>query len=333
MGLNICLIGCGSIVNKYHGPSYIKYRETYGDLSLSGCCDINAEAAKQCAFKFGFEKYFTVIEDMLATCKPDAVCINVNPGAIAKIVNRVMELGYPVLMEKPPGYTYAEAQSIAETALKTGVSNQVAFNRRFMPIVREYKRYYAESLSPEPVQSIFCDFYRYERNDNDFFTTAIHGIDLVRFIAGSDYKDVRFSYQEMPQYGQNVCNIFIDGTLKNDAHVQLRFCPMAGNIIERVTVNLRGHTVFLRAPMTHSYDLPGNLSHVNGDGEVFYLSGANLPDGTDIFVYSGFYGEIESFFNDIKSGVRPLNDINTAMQSVQMMECIAKRDNTYTSHP
>ena len=328
--MRMCLIGCGAIVNKYHGPSYIKYQKQYGDLELSGCCDINAEAAKTCADMFGFNRSFTNYRDMLAECKPDAVCVNVGPSATAAIVNNVMELGYPVQMEKPPGSSLAEALSIAETARKTGVFNHVAFNRRYMPMVSEYMRY-ANIFGNEPIQSIFCDFYRSGRNDANFSTTAIHGIDLVRHIAGNDYKEVRFSYQEMPQYGEGVCNSFMDGETESGTHVQLRFCPMAGNNFERITINYNGSTIFLHVPMTFSYDSPGNLLHINNTGAMYNLSGAELPDSTEIHVYSGFYGEIESFFNDIKAGIRPSNNIETALQSVALMELMGQRAKAYTN--
>ncbi|MDR0311802.1 MAG: signal peptidase I, partial [Acidobacteriota bacterium] len=43
-----------------------------------------------------------------------------------------------------------------------------------------------ENYSPKEIQYIGCDFFRYNRKDSEFFTTAIHGIDAVRYIAGAD---------------------------------------------------------------------------------------------------------------------------------------------------
>ena len=39
---------------------------------------------------------------------------------------------------------------------------------------------------------------RVERRDPDFSTTAIHGLDAVRYLAGADYAEARFRYRELP---------------------------------------------------------------------------------------------------------------------------------------
>ena len=53
-------------------------------------------------------------------------------------------------------------------------------------------------LADQPIQSITCTFSRYRRRDPDFTTTAVHGIDAVRFLAGSDYAKLRIEATQGP---------------------------------------------------------------------------------------------------------------------------------------
>ena len=127
-------------------------------------------------------------------------------------------------------------------AEKSGLPNQVAFNRRYAPLVRELKNRLEASSRPEDIQNLRYDFFRINRRDADFATTAIHGIDTVRFLAGAPYRRVRFHYQPFPALGPTVANLFMDCEMTSGATAQINFCPVTGVIIERATVSLFDHT-------------------------------------------------------------------------------------------
>ena len=54
-----------------------------------------------------------------------------------------------------------------------------------MPIVRRFKEL-RQGLEGQMWQ---YDFFRINRKDADFSTTSIHGIDTLKFLVGSDYKE------------------------------------------------------------------------------------------------------------------------------------------------
>ncbi len=192
----ICCVGCGDMSIRGHGPALKHYKEANPGVELTACCDIDETRATDYREKFGFNKYYTNMQVMLDTEKPDAVCLVVPVCLTAKMAVEVMEKGYPVIMEKPPGMNRDETLKIIEAAKKYNVHNRVAFNRRYMPIVQTLKNYLEKSFKPEEIQNIQCYFSRVGRHDADFSTTAIHGIDTVKFIAESDYKRVKFVYQD-----------------------------------------------------------------------------------------------------------------------------------------
>ena len=329
VSISICVIGCGGIASSVHGPSYIKYKKQNGLLELAACCDTDMKKAEEFKIKFGFKRSYDDYKKMLENEKPSAVCVIVTEKAIAEIASTVLEMGYPVFMEKPPGRNTAEINKIMDAAKKGDTPNQVAFNRRYIPLVRELKARLKREYEPSDIQNIRYDFFRVDRRDYDFSETAIHGIDTVRYLAGSDYSYIRFHYQEFPELGENVANIYMDCDFKSGATAQLSFCPVAGTIIERATVNLYDNTYFLDIPIWSAMDCPGRLLHVKGGKIISDVSGKEISDGKEMFEESGFYAENKSFFDDISMGKYPENNITTAVQSVEIADCIRKRIKEY----
>ncbi|NOZ21902.1 MAG: Gfo/Idh/MocA family oxidoreductase [Planctomycetes bacterium] len=329
MSFKICVVGCGGMSTRGHGPSCAKYAATHPDTVLAACCDLDEAKAITYRDTFGFAKHYTDLVTMLDTERPDAVCLIAPVALTCELSCRIMEMGYPLIMEKPPGMTVEETDRMIAVAEAKDVSNQVALNRRHTPLIRELKRLLSEGFQPSEIQNIRYDFFRYNRKDADFSTTAIHGIDTVRFLAGSDYAHVRFHYQPFPELGDTVANIFMDCTMESGATAHLNFCPVAGLIIERATVNLLDHTFFLHIPMWRAFDDPGRLIHVEKKETVLDVTGEDITDGPEPFELSGFYGENASFFDDLRAGRRPVGDVKSARQSVEIAQCIRERKEEY----
>lgn len=331
MGFKICTIGCGGMATRGHGPAYKKYIEKNPDVRLAACCDIDEVKAISFKNEFGFERHYTDFELMLECEKPDAVCLIVPVHLTAQMAVYIMEKGYPLLLEKPPGLNREETLKMAAVAKKNNVPNQVAFNRRFMPLVRRLKNALADQFSPDEIQNIQCNFYRYNRYDADFSTTAIHGIDTVRFLAGAPYESVRFHYQEVGKDGKRATNIFMDCRFRSGATAQLSFCPTAGVVVERYTVNILDHTFFLDTPVWDGFDAPGRLVHINGKEKKLDISGSEVTETGEMFETNGFYAENEAFFNDIRAGRKPVDDIMSSLQSVEIADSIRRRLSEYKS--
>lgn len=325
MALKICVIGCGNHSSLVHGPSYVKYKQEFPDTVLAACCDFSRERSESYREKFGFQRSYTDMKEMLDTEKPDAVCVIVPEHLVGKTSMAVMELGYPVLLEKPPGLCREETEKMIETAERTGVINQVAFNRRYLPLNRHLKEA-VQTHAAGTVQSILYEFYRYGRIEPSFETTAIHGIDAAKYIIGSDYREVRFTYQPLPEQGERVVNIFMDCLFENGVRAQLRFCPCTGMIVERVSILAKDQTFFLKSPIWDGYDAPGELRHVRAGKTVSALSGPDVCDSQEMFETNGFYGENRDFFEHVRSGRKSENDIRSTLQSVELAEAIINRD-------
>ena len=329
--LTVCTIGCGSLSSTVHGPSYVKYASLYPDTHFAACCDLNEDAARAYAARFGFSRYYTDYRQMIEQERPDAVCIIVPDTVTADIACSVLAYGCAAFIEKPPGKTLAEAQRILDAAEASGAPTQVAFNRRFVPMVRAAKRALKEEADV-PIRHIQYDFQRVARRDKDFSTTAIHGIDTVRHLAGADFESVRFEYVPFPEEGPGVCNIFLFGRFTTGATAALSFLPLTGAVVERATIVLGSSTLFVDIPIWDGLDAPGRLLVCRNGGRAALVDGAQTNDGPNMFEQSGFYAENRSFFEDVRMSRRPACDMRCALQSVEIAQAIRDRKSEYSLH-
>ena len=328
MRFKICAIGCGGMATTGHGPAYKKYAALNPETELSACCDLSEEKASTFAAKFGFSRTYTDIDTMLKAEKPDAVGLVVPVQLTAPLSIKLMELGYPVILEKPPGLNREETLQMITVADKTGTPNQVSFNRRHMPLIQALKKRLSTEGHPS-IHAIQYDFCRIGRTDADFSTTSIHGIDTVRYLVGKNYQAVRFDYQYLPDYPENVSNIFMDCRFADGSSAGIRFYPLSGVVIERADIHAVDHSYFLKLPIWGSADVPGSLTHYIKGQCAENMSGADFAGAEEGFVANGFYGENASFFDAIRMGKVPEDDIASGLQSVEIADCIRRRVKEY----
>ena len=323
MTFKICTVGCGGMSTAVHGPSHAKYAATHPDTLLAACCDLDEQKAVRYRDKFGYARHYTDLVKMLEAERPDAVCLIAPVDLTCELSCRILAMGFPLLMEKPPGKTITELDRMIAAAEARGVPTQVAFNRRYTPVVRALKGMVAD------IQHIRYDFTRIGRKDADFSTTAIHGIDTARFLAGSDYKRIRFHYQEFPHLGPTVANIFMDCAFASGATAHLNFCPVSGVVVERASVYAYDNTFFMNIPISQDRAFPAALQHYEKNKLKRELSPAEAAGGAEWFEMNGFYGENAAFFDDIRSGRRPKGDLRSGRQSVEIADCIRRRQQEY----
>jgi len=332
--VKLCAIGCGAHAASSHGPAQALYAARHPGVLLAGCSDLDGERAARHRQRFGFARSYSDAWAMLEAERPDAVVLVVSLESTCAVASRVLEQGYPLLLEKPPGRTPAEVDLLVAAAEKGGraghtVPHQVAFNRRFVPLVREARRRVLALGDGVPLQHVHYEMTRVGRREPDFSTTAIHGIDAVRYLAASDYAEIRFRYQALPAAGPGVANVFLDAMMASGASAQLAFCPTAGAVVERAVAHGRDHTFYAYVPMWDAFDAPGRLQHVEKGERKRDAKGSELADSPEPFVHGGFYGEYVAFLDALRSGRPPSPGLREARQSVAVAECIRERKGEY----
>ena len=322
--MKLCMIGCGEHARVAHGPSQARCARERKDLVLAGCCDLDPARGESLRRDFGYARAFTDPVAMLDAERPDAVVVVVPVERTVAVGSLVLERGIPLLLEKPPGATVAEVDRLIAAAENGGrtVPHQVAFNRRYAPSVRDLRRRIEEAGK---LQHLHYEMTRVERRDPDFSTTAIHGLDAVRYLAGADYAEARFRYHGMPELGGGVANILVDAVMTNGATAHLAFCPVAGVMVERAAAHAHGQSLYLHVPMWSGVDSPGRLWHFTGGTLAAESSGDQVGDGTALFELGGFYRETVAFLDCVATGRAPSPGLRESRQSVEIAQRIRER--------
>ena len=151
--VKVAVVGAGGIARSVHLPS-LKEME---DVQLVAICDLLPERAKEQAEKWGIPKTYTLMRDMFAQEEIDAVFCLVEPGSMFHVASLAIEHGYHAFLEKPPGITSYQADSLARKADASGKTVMVGFNRRFIPVVRKTKEM-VKSLTDKVIQVEGCFF-------------------------------------------------------------------------------------------------------------------------------------------------------------------------------
>jgi len=324
--VRICQVGCGEHARVAHGPAQERCARERPGLVLAGCCDLDAGRAESFRRDFGYARAFTDPASMFEAERPDAAVVVVPVERTLAVGSEVLDRRIPLLLEKPPGETVADVDRLIAAAAKGRVPHQVAFNRRFAPLVRELRRRIEEAGA---LRHLHYEMTRVDRRDPDFSTTAIHGLDAVRYLAGADYAEARFRYRDHPELGPGVADIFVDAVMTSGATAHLAFCPVAGVLVERATAHCPGHTLFLHVPMWSGVDSPGRLWHFAGGQLTADLGGDRLGDGTALFELGGFYRETVAFLDAVGAGREPSPSLRECRQSVEIAQQIRERRREY----
>jgi predicted dehydrogenase len=112
--VNVGIVGCGQI-----SAAYFNAAKTFDIINVASCADINMEAAKAKAEKFGVK---AVTVDELISDPGIEIVLNLTiPKAHAEIMLQALESGKHAYSEKPLALTFDEGKKIIATAKAKGL--------------------------------------------------------------------------------------------------------------------------------------------------------------------------------------------------------------------
>lgn len=317
--MKLCTIGCGGYSADVHGPAQQKGARL-GKVQLAACCDLNESRAENYRARFGFERSYRNFQTMIDRENPDAICLIVPTHVTCELAVDILGQGIPLFIEKPPGLGTEELERMWEAANFGKVPNQVAFNRRYMPVVARAHEILETHLPPEAVQQINYEMTRFNRRDADFSTTAIHAIDAVSFLARSPYSEFQISYREMPWIGKGVAAFTLEGKCERATQVRINIQPIAGKTSEDACIHAGEHTLRLSLLGADSRQFQGCLEHWQRDHlqECFQATG-------DLIKRNGTWGEFAAFLSGVRTGHMPSPNLGDCRQQMVLMEALRQR--------
>jgi predicted dehydrogenase len=196
-------IGLGSISRGVHLPGIARSE----DFKLVALCDIDPKALKAAQEQYNIpdSHCFTDYRDLINCPDVDAVDIATPNDCHFEIAYASAEAGKPYALEKPITMTKEEADKLAEITKAKDLKSMVCFSYRFKPAARYVKDIIDRGLigdiyhvNMQYLQAGGIDTdrpltWRYIRNragSGALGDLGSHGIDLVRFVTGKEYKKV-----------------------------------------------------------------------------------------------------------------------------------------------
>ena len=124
--LGIAVIGAGRI-----GTLRARLAEKHPAVGFLAISDADEEKARTLAHQTGADYFSTDNFDVIGRPEIDAVFVSTPEGEHAEPVCRALELGKPVLVEKPLALALRDAERILATLKTTGGSLRVGYSRRY----------------------------------------------------------------------------------------------------------------------------------------------------------------------------------------------------------
>ncbi|RLF06559.1 MAG: gfo/Idh/MocA family oxidoreductase [Thermoprotei archaeon] len=310
--VKVGFVGAGVHAVAVHYPSLAMMR----DVEIAAVCDLKEERVRLVRAKFGVKKGYRDYRRMLSEEDLDAVYVITPPHQLYDIVADVLEMGLNVFIEKPPGVTRFQIESLARIAERNKCITMVGFNRRFIPLLRvareavmeegeintcvaEFHKYYPESLA-------------YYRGAVDILTCdAIHAVDVLRWICGEHRRVLSI----VKRFGRPYENGFYALIEFEGGRVGVLLADWAsGGRVHRFELHTMGASAYVD---------PDDKALIYKDGSLKAVITTQEAAGSDDrVIYYGFYHENRHFIDCVKEGREPEISFREAVKTMKLVENI-----------
>jgi UDP-N-acetylglucosamine 3-dehydrogenase len=181
--LGVAVIGTG-----FWGKNHARVYKELESTELVAICDTNAERAKTIADQFGVKAY-TNSAMMMRNEEIEAVSVCTWSTSLAKEALRALRCEKHVLVEKPMATSTKQAEKLVVTAEQNGLHFTVGFLMRFIPGLCHIRKAVESKKIGQLVCATAKRVSQWPERIGDVGVvkdTAIHDIDVMRFIFGED---------------------------------------------------------------------------------------------------------------------------------------------------
>lgn len=227
----IGLVGCGAIAQSQ--AAALKKIET---ADFCAVCDLKEELARDLAQRYQVQNVYTDYAEMLGS-GIDAVIICTPNFAHCENAVQAAKARKHILVQKPFAMSLEEADRMIEAAKENGVILQAAFFERFYSHFVKVRELLQSGAVGRPLvirtQFSHTGIDKFWFPKTDWFhdktksgggpvgDLGSHHFDLIRYVTGSEVKQVTASTQQMLETGEIEDNASVTLTLQNGVMAQL----------------------------------------------------------------------------------------------------------------
>ncbi|MBQ0091825.1 MAG: Gfo/Idh/MocA family oxidoreductase [Clostridiales bacterium] len=338
--MKIAIIGCGTIANNAHIPSYLNNP----DVEIKYFCDIILSKAEKCVEKYGcgtaVEDYHVVLNDpeieAVSVCTPNKMHSTISIDAL--------HAGKNVLCEKPAARIYSEALAMQEAQHESGKVLNIGVVNRFNAAVNRLREIIQSGELGE-IYHVYVSF-RAQRSIPGLggaFTTksisgggvlidwGVHYLDIVMYCTG-DPTPKTVSAKAYCKLGADMKNYVYEGMWAEDT----KDLNGTYDVDDFVTGFIRtsGPTITLNGAWAQNIGV--SESYIDFIGTK---GGVRLNYGSDFTVYTTscgslvsfkpkykdfphFQKEINRFVECCKTGEKLPSHIDTVIKTARLMQAM-----------
>jgi len=338
--IKVAVIGCGSIANAAHIPSYMSNE----NAEVVYFCDIIPERADKCVEKYGCGKAVYDYHEILNDPDLDAVSVCTHNDFHAPISIDFMKAGKDVLCEKPPARILSEALEMQKVSRETGRILSIGICNRFGNANNMIKKFIEDGVLGE-VYHVYASF-RAHRSipglGGDFTTKAISGggalidwgvhyLDLVLYCCG-DPKPLTASGEAFCKLGKDIPNYVYKDMWARDTALTEGIYDVDDSVtgIVRTTgpvISFQGAWAQNIGVSETYIDFMGDKAGVRlnycGDFTLYSVENRQLKEDKPEFESNDFYkDEVDSFVECVIKGERNRADIDYVVETSKIMQAI-----------
>ena len=338
--IKVGVIGCGTIANAAHIPSYMKN----ADVEIKYFCDIIPERAQAAVEKYRCGVAVTNYHDVINDPEIDAISV-CTPNRMHPVITiDALRAGKNVLCEKPAARTYAEVEQMVQAQRETGKILVIGVVNRFNDSVRKIKQYIDEGRLGT-VHHVYVSFRQHRSIPGlgGAFTTkeiagggvlidwGVHYLDIVMYCTG-DPQPKTVSAKAFSKLGVDMPNYVYEGMWAEDT----KDLNGTYDVDDFVTgfVRTEGPTITFNGAWAQNIGI--------GEAYIDFIgtkAGARLTYGGDFTVYTTscgslcefkpkfkskphFQEEIDAFVRCIQTGEKLPSHIDQAIITAKMMQAM-----------
>jgi UDP-N-acetylglucosamine 3-dehydrogenase len=181
--LGVAVIGTG-----FWGRNHARVYKELAVTNLVAICDVDAARAKAIADQFGVQAY-TDSTQMLKNPEIQAVNVCTWSTMLAREAQKCLHAGKHVLVEKPMATDTKQAEKLLKTAQENGLHLTVGFLMRFIPGLQQIREAVETKKIGDLVSASAKRVSQWPERIGDVGVvkdTAIHDIDIMRFVSNQD---------------------------------------------------------------------------------------------------------------------------------------------------
>jgi virulence factor len=192
--MKIGIVGLGQIAQKGYLP-VLTERE---DVELIFCTR-NTEVLNKLSNKYRIKECVETVEQLIGK-NIDAAFVSTATEAHYEVAEKLLKNKINVYIDKPISMNFNETKSIVQMAKDSGVIAMVGFNRRFAPMIKKLKDYGKPDIIIIQKNRFCLPDYTRRFVVEDF----IHVVDTLRFLMGTEVKDVKVQHLKKGELNYNV---------------------------------------------------------------------------------------------------------------------------------